>query len=225
VDMDARILKEIIALIRKEQEQRPSLLCAEDQDYINDYWPHFDDRFLNELCLMFLVTLRHQIEREIIGLAARTADDGREISRFQYTERIGQLQLGGKTSRNLKWKEIEKRLGLNDCENYKYMQVLRLLANSYKHDFSTKPTEKLLKELAKELGPDPENNYAALQESDSLRKRLVKLLGLIDGAGYCDIAEGFVDIANNFLAEVKSLTVLSKVKSSGISLKPSDFEG
>jgi hypothetical protein len=107
------------------------------------------------------------------------------------------------------------------------MEILRRLANSYKHDFSAKPTEELLEllELLKELRPESERNYASLPESVSLRKRLAISIGLGDEAGYCDIAERFVDIASDFVAEVKSRTVLSKVKSSAVSLKPSDFEG
>jgi hypothetical protein len=63
--MNTRILKEIISLIRIEQERRSSVLRAEDQDYANDHWLFWDEPFLNVLCLMFLVTLRHQVEREV----------------------------------------------------------------------------------------------------------------------------------------------------------------
>jgi len=97
------------------------------------------------------------------------------------------------------------------------MEVLRLLANSYKHDFSAKPTEELLKELK----PESELKYASLPESDSLRKILANFIGLGDEAGYCDIAERFVDIASEYLAEVRNCTTLSNVKWGRVSLKPS----
>jgi hypothetical protein len=49
---------------------------------------------LNELCLMFLVTLRHQIERELVWLAALAADGGKVIDEKTYNERVEQLRAG-----------------------------------------------------------------------------------------------------------------------------------
>ena len=213
--MNTRILKDVIALIRTEQERRSSLLNAEDQDYAYDYWIFWDEPFLNELCLMFLVTLRHQVEREIVGLAARAVDNGEEISNQQYQERLKQLRKG-----DWDWEEIKKRLTFGSCDKWDKLDALRLLSNSYKHDFSTKPNGELLKKLRLE----PKGNYAPLPESDSFRKGLANFIGLGDEAGYCDIAERFVDIVSEFVAEMKSRTVLSKVKSRRVSLRPSDFE-
>lgn len=215
--MDTRILKEIIALIRTEQERRS--LSLKDQDYAYDHWIFWDEPFLNELCLMFLVTLRHQIEREIVGLAARTADGGREISDQQHKERLKQLRRG---KDDWDWGKIKQRLTQWSCDKWNKLDVLRLLSNSYKHDLLTKPGRELLDKLQL----NPELPYAPLPESCEFRNGLAKFIGLDEEkADYCDIAESFVDIANEFLAEVQSCTKLSKVKWGRVSLKPSNFEG
>lgn len=83
------------------------------------------------------------------------------------------LQTDRKTYRSWNWNEIDKRLKLKSCEKYHFYEVLRLLTNSYKHDFSTKPNWDLLNMLQLEPGV----NYAPLPESDSLRKGLADFIG------------------------------------------------
>lgn len=219
--MDTQILKDMIALARTEQERRTSLLNAEDPSFAYDQWLFRDKPFLNELCLMFLVTLRHQVERELVGLAARAAEGGREISGQQYQEKVKQLRKTNRKGRNIgwNWNEIEKRLKLEACKKYDVIEALRLLANSYKHDVPMEPAGELLTLLQLETGV----NYAPLPESDSLRGGLAGFIGLGKDAGYCDIAERFVDIASDFVAEVKRRTTLSKVEWGAVSLNPSDF--
>jgi hypothetical protein len=221
--MDTHILKAMIAVIRTEQQRRTSLLNVENPNFAYDQWLFTDEPFINELCLMFLVTLRHQVERKMVGLAARAVDDGKEISGQQYQEKVKQLRKTNPKGKNIgwDWKEINKRLKPKSCEKYKFTEALRLLANSYKHDPSMEPDEKLLRLLQLETGV----NYAPLPESDSLRKGFADFIGLGKDADYCDIAERFVDIASDFLAKLKSRTKLSKVKWSAVSLNPNDFAG
>lgn len=211
----ASVLKDVIAAIRTEQERRMSRY---DPDFLNELWPFTDGPFINELCIMVLVTLRHQVERDLVGLAARATDDGKEISAKQYQEKLKQLQKPNQ------WKEIEKRLETASCEKYKSIEALRLLVNSYKHDPSIKPDEKLLSLLGLETGV----KYARLPESDDLRKGLANCIGLKEDASYCDIAERFVGNASDFVAEVQvknsaNLSIVNRGRG-GVSLKPSDFE-
>jgi len=211
----------MIALARTEQERRTSLLNAEDPNFAYDQWLFRDEPFLNELCLMFLVTLRHQVERELVGLAARVAEDGKEISGQQYQEKVEKLRKTNRKGRNIGWgwKEMKKRLKPESCKKYDVIEALRLLANSYKHDLSMEPDGGLLTLLQLKTGV----NYAPLPESDSLRRGLAGFIGLGKDAGYCDIAERFVDIASDFVAEVKRRTTLSKVEWGAVSLNPNDF--
>ena len=205
----------MITVIRTEEERRVSLLTDKDPNFAYDQWVFKDEPFVNELCLMLLVALRHQIERELIGLAARAADDGKEISVKQYQEKVKQLRKG----KVWDWKEIRNRLKLESCEGYASMEALRLLANSYKHGPSMEPGEDLLKWLNLETGVI----YAPFPESDTLREGFAAFSGLGKGATYCDIVDRFVDIASDFLAKVQSRTTLNRVKRGAASLNPIDF--
>lgn len=215
--MDTEVLKNMIAVIRTEQERRTSLLNSKDPNLACDQWMFTAGPFLSELCLMFLVTLRHQVERELVALAAQADDNGEEISGLRFKQKVEQLKLRKKIGWD--WKSICKRLKLKSCKKYEFIEVLRLLSNLYKHEFSMEPDEKLLKKLKINTGV----KYAPLPESDALREGLANFLGIGNDADCCDIAEQFVDIASEFLAQVESRTNLSQVKWSAVSLNPNDF--
>ncbi len=158
--MDLRLFKDVIAVIRAEQERRASLLDGVDPDFALDHWHFIDQPFLNQLCLMLLVTLRHQVERELVGLAARAGHGSEEISVDQYRKNLNEF-------RNLNrqgWEQIEKTLELQSSKKYNLIQSLRHLANVYKHEPSTKPDYRLIASL--EL--PTEVNFAPLPESDAL---------------------------------------------------------
>lgn len=213
--MKSSIFKEMIAVIRGEQRRRESLLADEDPNYADDRRLFTDGPFVNELCLMVLVALRHQAERELVSLAARAADGGKEISAEQFDKRRVEL----KTGRAWDWKVIDSRLKLESCEEYKCMEVLRHLANSFKHDFSKEPNEKLLSLLNLETGV----RYAPLPESIDLCKGLAALAGLKEDASYCDITERLVDIASHFVESVKDRIPLSRVERRPVLLNPKHF--
>ena len=215
--METRILKNMIAVIRAEQQRRASHLTDEDPNFAYDQWLFTDASFVNELCLMLLVTLRHQVERELVSLAARAADDGKEISRQQYQEKVREVR--EKLRKGDGWKKICPGLNLKSCEGHTCMEALRLLVNSYKHHPSMEPDEELLKLLKLKTGV----NYAPSPESHSLQEGLAAFIGLGKDAAYCDIAERFVDIASGFLADVQRRAKVSPVKWGPVSLKPSDF--
>lgn len=213
--MDTKILKDMINVIRIEQGRRISQLRDEDPDLVSDQWLFTDGPFLNELCLTFLVTLSHQVEKELIKVMAQVVDGREEISGEQYQENIKQWRKGKKG-----WEKIKDRLKLESYEEYTFIEALRLLANSYKHEPSMKPDDRLLKLLKLETGV----NYAPLPESEALRGGFAKFIGIKGNADYCDIAERFVEKSEDFISNVKSHINLSKVKLGPVSLKPNDFE-
>ena len=210
--MDTHIFREMIAVIRAEEKRRVSLLTGEDPDFEYERWLSTDEPFVNELCLMVLVTLRHQVERELVKLAARASDDGKEISPREYDEEVQKLRKG----RGWNWETIEARLNLESCAGNAPMKALRHLANSYKHDPSMEPDNDLLKFLNLETGDD----YARLPESPALREGLATSVGLGKDAGYCDIVGRFVDIASGFLAQAQSHTKARPFKRVPTSLIP-----
>jgi hypothetical protein len=216
--VDTKTLKDMITVIKTERERRSALLQGEDPNFAYDQWLFTDEPFLNELCLMSLVALRHQIERELIRFAARWDEKQIEISGRQYQENIERLRRTNNKGQNIGWDwgEVDKRLNPKGIKNYEYIEALRLLSNLYKHEPSLKPDEGLLNLLQLKIGV----NYAPLPESDALREGFANFLGLSSDSDYCDIAERFVDISNTFLTTVKSVSKLSKVKWGAISLNP-----
>jgi hypothetical protein len=204
----------MIEIIRKEEQRRALLLPGEDPGFARDRWLFVDEPFVNEMCLMLLVALRHQLERELVRLAARVLDGEEEISRQEYEQEIENLRKGNRWD----MKKVENRLNLKACKGYKSIEALRLLANSYKHDPSMVPDKKLLAWLEIEAGI----KYASLPESDSLREGLAAFIGLSKSATYCDIAERFLGVTTDFLLTIESGTKPSEVHWGHASLNPKD---
>ena len=90
--MEFDVWREMISVIRVEQKKRGALSPDEDVDSASDRWLFKDQPFINELCLMLLVALWHQLEREVVGLAARSTDDGQEINYQQYEQNVEKEQ-------------------------------------------------------------------------------------------------------------------------------------
>jgi hypothetical protein len=199
--MEIGLLKEVIAVIRTEDARRASLPVEGPDTAMYEESRH--GSFVNELCLMLLVTLRHEVERELVGLAARAADDGKEISGKRYQENERELRVG----KGWDWKKISEKLSIKSCQRHTCMEALRHLANSCKHDPSMKPDENLLNLLNL-----TRRNYASLPDSLELQQALAGFVGLDKYAAYCEIAERFVDIASAFLQEVRSRTKVSPVE-------------
>src|SRR5215831_13495420 len=108
--MNTRLSKSVLEVIRREQDLRVSLL-NEDAEIAYDHWTFQDAPFVAELCLMLLVASNHQVERELLRLAARAADDGREIDRKHFEKRVKELR----NNRKLDWNTINIRLNLESC--------------------------------------------------------------------------------------------------------------
>ncbi|HVF58654.1 MAG TPA: hypothetical protein VNJ70_02405 [Thermoanaerobaculia bacterium] len=210
--MEPRVLKEIIAVIRTEQDRRESLLRDMDPEVAYDQWIFRDEPLVNEICLMLLVTLRHQVERDLVELAALAQDGGKPIGGPDYEGRIEQLRRHNKAGKNVGWKWADIRTTLN-LQSYvptpegQAMEALHLLTNSYKHDPSVEPSEEL-----KSLLNLPAVPYAPLPESNLFREKLAAFLGLPGDALYSGIVEHLIAAATQYVTTIKGQTKLSKVK-------------
>lgn len=213
--MDTQLAKSVIGVIRQEKSRRQSLLREQDPDFAYDQWLFRDVPFIAELCLMVLVALRHEVERELVRLAARAADNAVEISPQQYRGRIAGLRKG----LGWDWDKIEVRLNLKCCQGHRQVEALRLLANSYKHDLSSEPGEALLKFLNLETGVP----YVPLCDIGAVQENLALLIGLESEADYCDIAERFSEIVDRYLAAARANVKLSRVIWGAASLLPENF--
>ena len=209
--MEISDAKAFINLVTGEALRRQALLKDADPDFAYDQWMFTDLPFLHDLSLLFLVAIRHHIERRLLYFAACAAGHGNPIKRAEYDERTKELLRMPQWKR---WKEIETRLAPAQCVRYKSIEALQLLANSYKHDPRKQPNKKLISCL----GLDAKLTYAPLPESGEIQKGLALLVGLPAKAGYGDITERFVEHAEELLEDVQSRNLLSKANWGMVSL-------
>jgi hypothetical protein len=223
--MDTSITKKMIEVIRAERDRRYMDLVEDKR-----WWMHYDEPIINELCLMLLVTIWHQVERELIWIATRVtkADDGSELD-GEYWKRV-EIEREKYRKGGGKGKLIAK-LGLDKFDEWKSMTALNFLANSYKHDPRSTPADK---DLANLLRLNQDAQSTPLAENQELREKLAESLGLRegsdpwgDGADYCDIADAFLDRAASFLKKVAAQPGLNlcPLKFFPVSLDERDFTG
>jgi hypothetical protein len=218
--MDSKIAKEVIGVIRTESQRRSDQLKDEDPNAAYDQWLFTDEPFINEMCLMVLVALHHQVERELVFLAAR-ANAGPTITSQQYQRNVKDQRQKLKSEGK---RELIATLTLASFAEWdKSMETLRLLANCLKHEPHQHPDETLLKRLnlpnvdqLKQLKPLIDG-YLPLPESSSFREGLAAYVNLPKDADYCTIAEKFADLANKFLEDVRQNTSLARITGSKVS--------
>ena len=114
------------------------------------------------------------------------------------------------------WKKLESKLNVQSCADAASMEVLRLLANSYKHHRSMAPDQQLLKRL--KLTTTVKD--ASLPQSPDVQEGLARSVGLAGEAAYCDIADRFLTLSERFLADVRNRNTLRKVTPSRGSFMP-----
>jgi hypothetical protein len=216
--VNARLVKDAIALIRRERRRRLDELP--DHEWAYDEWQSHHEPFVNDLCLMLLVAMRHEVERELVKLAAKVTGHGRPLRGDEYAQRV-LAQRASLVTRGKGWKSLIATLKLKSFPEWdSSMETLRLVSNSYKHA----PTGRPDVELLKHLHLDRRRKYAPLSESDAVRKRLAKSLRLRKSVDYCDIAEELLKRAAQFLKDVASQPSLSPVKYGALSIRPRDAE-
>jgi hypothetical protein len=96
--MELADAKAYLDVIKTEGQRRAELL-PDHPDAAYDQWLFHDAPFINELCIVLLVALRHHIERRLIFFAACAADGGGPITKQQFLARMKQLS----DLKNAKW--------------------------------------------------------------------------------------------------------------------------
>src|SRR5882724_2801143 len=152
--MNSQIAKEIISVVRAERKRLADQLTTldkEDHETAWEQWLFTAEPFINDMCLMVLVAVRHQVERELVLLAAR-ANAGTTISGKQYQQNVV-LQRGLLRKRD-GWKQLSATLNLVLFTEWTTsMETLRLLANCLKHEPTQGPDKELLEHLNLPLVP------------------------------------------------------------------------
>jgi hypothetical protein len=197
----------LTGLIRAEEKRRSAELANIDSDAAYDQWIFQDRPFINEMCLMLLVAIRHQVERELLFIAARVNRSG-TITRKEHRQYVMEQRnlLRGKAGFN----KLTAALRLSSFPQWAgSMKTLELLANSLKHNPWQEPDEQLLLHLdlptEKELVP-PVVAYMPLPESTCFQEGLARSLNLPKDADYCTIVGTLADLANEFLDAVVKVT-------------------
>jgi hypothetical protein len=218
--MDKKVATEIIAVIRREKRRRLARVRRfENSEVAYDLWQFRDTPFVNELCLMMLVTIHHQVERDLVKASAKfTGNSAKVLIGRIYRRRVREERA---RMRAQGMKTLIAKLKLSSFAEWNSsMRTLQLLANCFKHSPSLIPDRALLKHLKMPLVPGrrPVVTYAPLPESDEFRERLAKSLALDKDADYCAIAEEFLARADSFLKKVEAQPGMSPVKWGAISL-------
>ncbi len=108
--MDSEIAKEVIGVIRAEGQRRSEQLKDADPDFAYDQWLFTDEPFINEMCLMVLVTLHHLVERELLLLVARSTAQPATMTSQQYQMNVKKWQKKGPKKRRT---DLSKALSLS----------------------------------------------------------------------------------------------------------------
>jgi len=215
--MNADLMRWLAGLVEAEEQNRENARSSMLPDAAYHQAIFHDEPLTNELYLLVLLFMWHEVEREIMLLAALSGlQDASPISRDDYKKEVDRL---GHPRGEARKKEIEKRL-LLDRSSWDLLDVLRLLANSFKHDPFGKPNARLLKRL----GLTDNMNYASLSESGAVRFGLGKFLGIGDGATFCEIVDALRKSCDKILFMLRSGTPLRSFKHEQVSLNPDTFE-
>lgn len=234
--MHTEMAKEMIRLIRTEEKRRLDRLenqeaLFEGQDFGSyEQWLFTDGPFINEMCLMVLVGLRHQVERELVSLAARVGARatcpecgqnawvkiGPTITREQYQQNARNQREQLRQDPKDGWANLMARLNPKFSPEEHFMKTLRLLANCFKHAPDQDPDKKLLTHLGLPLIPPGllVVGYMPLPQSIDFRKGLARSVNLPSDADYCTIADKFVDLADQYLEDVRKNANPARVISS-----------
>jgi hypothetical protein len=218
--METKVARAMLETIRGEQDRRlrdphENTLVALDQ------WADVDQPLISEMVLVLLIAIRHGVERELIWLAAGHSPDGREIGADEYWKRIK----AERKSFGDKPQEFIGRFRLDTLPRWTSMEVLRHMANCYKHEPLLTPSKSLLECLGMPLIPQTEPLeviYASLPESLLFRQGLASWLTLDRHADYCAIADSLLNRVDEFLAAANH-AIPRNVKLGYVSLRR--FEG
>lgn len=122
--MDVKDAKAFVNLITAEAKRRRYLL-PEDGEAAIDQWMFTDLPFLHDLCVLYLIALRHHIERRLLFFASCALRGGKRIKHSEFKSERDKLRaMKGKL-----WKEIDRRLQPSKCARYSSVEALQLLAN------------------------------------------------------------------------------------------------
>lgn len=214
--MNTKLIKSLVEFVKAEEESRAIARESMSPEAAYDNAIFYDNPLTNELYLLILLFMWHDIEKEILLASARSAVQNSDpISRNDFRSEVERLAGLSFEKRRI---EIEKRLPVVDRNSWDLLDLLRLLANSFKHDPFDKPDHRLLNYLS--LAPNV--NYATLAESGAVRYGLGRFLGIGDDASFAEIVEEIRKRCDRILFSVHA--GIRPFQHERVSLNPNTFE-
>jgi hypothetical protein len=217
--MNKKLIRSLVEFVKTEERNRATARESMSPEAAYDHAIFYDNPLTNELYLLVLLFMWHDIEKEIVLASARSGvQDSSPISRDDFRKEVERL--AGLTFEKRRI-EIEKRLPTIDRPSWDLLDLLRLLANSFKHDPFDKPDHRLLGRLS--LAPNM--NYATLAESGAVRYGLGRFLGIGDDVSFAEIVEEIRKRCGRILLMLQAGTLSRPFKPERMSLNPDSFEG
>jgi hypothetical protein len=205
------VVGQLISVIRNEEKLRVDRLADADPDAAYDQWMFYDRPLINEMYLMLLLSIRHQVERQLLFVAARANHIG-TITRKEYRQNV--MEQRKLLRRKEGFQKLTAKLKLRSFPEWgQSMKTLELLANSLKHNPWQEPDEHLLGHLKLPTGTQltPIVSYMPLPESTCFQEGLANSLNLPKHSDYGVIVETFAGLANQFLEAVQEKTPMGRV--------------
>lgn len=215
--MNTDLARRMLALARQERDRRAEN-ASQSPGYAED-WLLVDEPFVNEICLVVLVAVYHQIERELVLLGARIAPGRDVISHADYEANVQRIKAAVRDRPTNGWQDLTRCLDLTNRPEWKSLQALRLIANGYKHDPFGGISGELLDHLglSPTISESPRITYAGIADSLEFRERLAIYLGLAARSDYADIGEAFLSRAERFIGSIAELPQICRITSSRVS--------
>jgi hypothetical protein len=159
-----------------------------DDEQALDAWLRLDEPFFDEMCLMLMIAVWHQVERVLVDAAARIPRRGETaISRDTYQSRRHALR----THTASPVQNAARMLRLDNRAEWSALETLRRLAHRDKHEGGRI-------EPVSPRGKRPAPN-GSLAESDAVRGELARSVDLHELADYREIAGAFINRAEKVL--------------------------
>jgi len=216
--MNTKLIKALVKLVKSEEQNRERARKSMPPDAAYNQAIFHDTPLTNELYLLVLLFVWHDIEKEIVLLAALSAvRNPSPITRDDYGKEVRRLEGLGQDKRR---KELEQLLPKIDTRAWDFLDTLRLLANSFKHDPFDKPKAILLKRL----GLPGNMNYASLSESGAVRFGLGRVLAIGDDAEFSEIVDAVYKSCDRLLFLLRAATPLRSFEYERVSMNPDTFE-
>ena len=117
--MTTNVVSDMLSVVKAERDERLGRvrrLAKEDANAAYDQWQSLDMPFIAELCFVLLVAIRHQVERELVWLAARAEPDAHEMESDEYLQHVKDEWQGLKRKEG--WKSIESKLQLGSVAEW-----------------------------------------------------------------------------------------------------------